>query len=152
MLNRLIIFSILNFAALGLGGLLAGKGATSIWYASLSKAPWTPPGWVFGVTWVLIMVCFSFYLAYLWPLTENKSTLIGLLIIQYALNIAWNPAFFRYHNIAIGLIIILMLTLLVGYIQLLYWSNLKTKSLLLLPYFIWLIIATSLNAYAFIKN
>lgn len=152
MIYRLIIFLVLNFIALGAGGLLAGKGASSVWYASINKAPWTPPGWVFGAAWVTIMICFSIYLAYLWPTTENKNLLIGLLVIQYILNVAWNPAFFRYHNFSLGLFVIIGLTLIVGFILFYYWSILKMKSILLLPYFIWLLIATSLNTYAFLKN
>ncbi|TYC10576.1 tryptophan-rich sensory protein [Bizionia gelidisalsuginis] len=152
MIYRLIIFLVLNFTALGVGGLLAGKGASSVWYASINKAPWTPPGWVFGAAWVTIMICFSIYLAYLWPTTENKTLLIGLLVIQYLFNIAWNPIFFRYHNISLGLFVIIGLTLIVGFILFYYWSILKLKSILLLPYFIWLLIATSLNMYAFLKN
>jgi hypothetical protein len=45
---RLILFLIINFGALGIGGLLLGNPATNEWYQSLNKAPWTPPGWVFG--------------------------------------------------------------------------------------------------------
>ena len=45
---KIIGFLFLNFGALALGGLFAGSGAGSNWYAELNKAPWTPPGWVFG--------------------------------------------------------------------------------------------------------
>lgn len=152
MIYRLLIFLAFNFAALGVGGLLAGKGASSAWYAEIDKAPWTPPGWVFGAAWVTIMICFSIYLAYLWPTVENKNLLVGLLILQYIFNVSWNPTFFHYHNISVGLLIISGLTLLIGFFLFFYWSELKMKSVYLIPYFIWLLIATSLNGYAFVKN
>jgi len=51
-----------------------------------------------------------------------------------------------------GLIIILLLTALVVYMLMAYKKELGNKVLLLLPYIIWLIIATSLNAYALVAN
>lgn len=152
MIIRLIIFLVLNFGALALGSFFTGKGVPSEWYLTLNKAPWTPPGWVFGAAWTTIMICFSFYMAYLWPQTENKNTLIALYAIQLVLNIGWNPAFFYYHNVLAGLVIITSLTVLVGYFLFHYWPELKYKSLFIAPYFIWLLIATSLNAYILFKN
>jgi len=61
----LVLFLLINFSALGIGTWLMNSGPTSNWYLTLNKAPWTPPGWVFGVAWTTIMVCFSIYLSYL---------------------------------------------------------------------------------------
>lgn len=152
MIYRLILFLILNFASIGLGSVLAGKGPRSEWYATINKAPWTPPGWTFGLSWTVIMICFSIYLAYLWPLVDNKKLLIGVLIIHYILNLAWNPTFFLYHQVLAGLFIITALTLLVAFFAFFYWPQLQLKSLLIAPYLIWLVIATSLNAYIHLKN
>jgi len=152
MVTRTIIFLILNFGALAIGGIFTGEGVPSDWYASLNKAPWTPPGWVFGFAWTTIMICFSVYLAYLWPKIDNKPLIIGLYLAQWILNVAWNPIFFYLHQVANALIVICLLTLLVGFFLFYFRSLLKTKSLLILPYFIWLLIATSLNGYVFIMN
>ncbi|WP_117880416.1 TspO/MBR family protein [Aureibaculum luteum] len=152
MIYRLILFLVLNFAALGVGGFLAGNGASSDWYAHIDKAPWTPPGWVFGFAWFTIMICFSFYLAYLWPEIENKNLLIGLLVVQYLLNMAWNPTFFYYHYVLAGLLVLIGLAFVVGVFLFFYWPELKLKSILIIPYFIWLLIATSLNGYVLFKN
>ncbi|MBT3174222.1 MAG: tryptophan-rich sensory protein [Lentimicrobiaceae bacterium] len=149
---RLIIFLAINFGALALGSFFTGKGVPSDWYVSLTKAPWTPPGWVFGFAWTTIMICFSIYLAYLWPVAENKNLLITLFIIQWVLNIAWNPAFFYYHNVLLGLVIISTLTILIGVFLFMHWPELKLKSVLILPYLLWLLIATSLNGYILLKN
>jgi tryptophan-rich sensory protein len=59
---KLIIFFCLNFAALGIGGLLIGDPATDEFYLNVNKAPWTPPGWVFGAAWTTIMICFSIFM------------------------------------------------------------------------------------------
>lgn len=152
MLIKAIVFIGVNFAALGLGSLLMGAGPGGEWYQSLNKAPWTPPGWVFGAAWFLIMVCFSFYIARLWDSDVSRSTLLTLFIIQLVLNIGWNPVFFNLQLVLPGLLIIASLAVLVGVFLFKYWSTLQGWSLLILPYFIWLLIATSLNAYILVKN
>ena len=149
---RLIIFLAINFGALALGGFFTGKGVPSDWYVGLNKAPWTPPGWVFGTAWTFIMICFSVYLSYLWPTTEKKNLLIGLFTIQLLLNIGWNPTFFYYQNALGGLLIISGLTGLIGFMLFFYFPVIKLKSILIAPYLIWLLIATSLNAYILLKN
>ena len=152
MIYRLIIFFVLNFGALALGGLFTGKGASSDWYAGLAQAPWTPPGWVFGAAWTTIMVCFSIYMAYAWTSVENKPLLLGLYITQLILNISWNPIFFYYHNVLAGLLVISLLTVIVGFFLFYYWSDLRLKSALIIPYFVWLMIATSLNGFIWFRN
>jgi translocator protein len=152
MLIRILLFFILNFAALGIGVLFTGKGVSSQWYADLSKAPWTPPGWVFGAAWTTIMIAFAVYAAYAWGKIANKKLFAGLFILQWILNVAWNPVFFYYHDPLIGLIIITTLLLLMGYFLFGYMPQLKIYSLLVLPYFVWLIIATSLNGYILFNN
>jgi len=152
MFYRIIIFLVLNFGALGIGGFFTGKGVPSEWYNNLDKAPWSPPGWVFGFAWTTIMICFSVYMAYAWNKVSDLKLLGILFAIQWVLNIAWNPAFFYFHHVSIALVIISLLTVLVGYFLVNYWSDLKLYSLLIMPYFVWLLIATSLNAYILIKN
>lgn len=152
MIYRLFIFMTLNFSALAIGGLFSSKGVPSDWYFDLVKAPWTPPGWVFGATWTSIMICFGVYMAYLWPVIESKNIIISLYALQWILNVGWNPTFFYYHYVFAGLLLIIGLTALIGFFQFFYWSELKLKSVLILPYFIWLIIATSLNGYILLKN
>jgi tryptophan-rich sensory protein len=152
MVYRLILFLIINFAALGIGGLFTETGVSSDWYQNLDKAPWTPPGWVFGTAWTLIMICLSFYMTYAWGAVNKRVLLIGLFGTQWLLNVLWNPVFFKYHEVFFGLVIIVLLTLLIGYFLFAYMSKLKLVSLLLLPYLLWLLIATSLNAHIYINN
>jgi tryptophan-rich sensory protein len=152
MIIRLVLFLLINFGALAIGGMFTGKGVPSDWYMELNKAPWTPPGWMFGAAWTTIMICFSIYLAYLWPQVENKKILLGLFTIQWILNVSWNPIFFHYQNVLAALFVIAILTVIVGLIMFMYNPNLRLKTILILPYFIWLLIATSLNAYIFLKN
>ncbi|MEQ9413707.1 MAG: TspO/MBR family protein [Cyclobacteriaceae bacterium] len=152
MIYRIIIFLVLNFGALGIGGLFTSKGVSSQWYTNLNQAPWTPPGWVFGFAWTTIMICFTVYMAHIWGKVANVKMLAFLFTLQWILNVSWNPIFFHYRNVAMGLIVISLLTILIGYFLVRYWPPTKLYSLLIVPYFIWLLIATSLNGYILLKN
>lgn len=146
-----IVFLILNFGALAIGSWLMDNGPQTDWYTNLNKAPWTPPGWVFGAAWTTIMVCFSIYMALLYKIIPNTKLKI-LFLIQFVLNIIWNYIFFNQHLITLGLICITLLTGIIAKFLFDYKNVIKAKSLLILPYFIWLCIATSLNAYILIYN
>lgn len=150
--TRIIIFLVINFLALYIGGMFTNEGVRADWYQNLDKAPWTPPGWVFGAAWSTIMICLSVFMAFAWSEDGDKFMVVTLFIFQWILNVAWNPVFFKFQNIGGGLIIISTLTILLGYFIFHYVPVLKLKSLLLLPYFIWLLIATSLNGYIWFKN
>lgn len=152
MIKNLIILLVFNFGALAIGGLFTGSGVSSDWYLNLSKAPWTPPGWVFGAAWTSIMVAYSFYMAFLFQSSENKNFVVGIFALQWILNVIWNPLFFHFHATGIALVSITSLTLLIGFFMVKFYDQLNLKSLLIVPYFLWLLIATSLNAYISFKN
>tara|TARA_B100000768_G_scaffold158197_1_gene156641 strand:- start:3243 stop:3701 length:459 start_codon:yes stop_codon:yes gene_type:complete len=149
---RSIIFLILNFTALALGGLFTSKGVPSEWYLTLLKAPWTPPGWLFGFAWSLIMICYAFYMGFLYDTNHKKSTIIFLYVLQLILNISWNPVFFKFHYVFLSLFVISLLTLTVVYKLYFFYKAIRLKSFLILPYIIWLVIATSLNGYILFYN
>jgi len=151
MVYRILFFIVLNFAALAVGSYYTSDGVPSEWYANLNKAPWTPPGWVFGFAWTTIMICFAIYMAFA-SKEINTRGLYVTFALQWILNVVWNPIFFYSHNVSLGLVVISALTILIIVMLYHYWSKLKQKSLWLAPYVIWMLIATSLNAYIFFEN
>ena len=151
LIKLIILFLVINFSALAIGSWLMENGPMTNWYTNLNQAPWTPPGWVFGFAWTTIMICFSIYMANLFNETLNTK-LITLFVIQLILNISWNYIFFNQHEIGFGLFTIIALTIIIAIFLISYKNILQYKSLLILPYFLWLLIATSLNAYIFLNN
>jgi tryptophan-rich sensory protein len=150
--KSILLFLFINFSGLAIGSWLMNNGPLTDWYIELNKAPWTPPGWVFGVAWTTIMICFSIYLAYLFE-NNNSFYVKTLFVIQFILNVIWNYVFFNRHLVFLGLIIIVLLTLLIFYLFITFrMDKMKAIKYLLLPYMIWLCIATSLNAYILIYN
>ena len=147
----ILLFLVINFGGLTIGSWLMDNGPMKGWYLHLNQAPWSPPGWVFGAAWTTIMICFSIYMAYLFKFCKD-SKLIVLFGIQFVLNVIWNYIFFNQHLIGIGLIVIVILTIIIGTFLISYNNKLKIKSLLIVPYFLWLLIATSLNTYIYLYN
>lgn len=151
LLKYILVFLIINFAALGIGNWLMDNGPQTEWYINLNKAPWTPPGWVFGAAWTTIMVCFSIYMAYLYKLKPN-SFVIVLFLKQFILNVIWGYIFFNQHLIGAGFTVILLLTFVIAVFAISFINDLKYKTLFIMPYLIWLCIATSLNGYILLNN
>lgn len=147
-----ILFLIINFGGLYIGILLMNNGPMRGWYINLNEAPWTPPGWVFGVAWTSIMICFSIYLAYLFD-WQNSKLLWLLYAFQVLLNVSWNYVFFNQHMAIFGLVVIVALLIVILYYFLTFRAeSLQIMRFLLLPYIIWLCIAISLNLYVVIHN
>ena len=151
LLKRIIIFIVLNFGALSLGSFLMNNGPQSLWYQSLIKAPWNPPGWLFGVAWFSIMACFAVYLSWAYP-KVNRKLFLMLFIPQWIFNVGWNYVFFNQQLIIMGVVVLVILTSIVYITLFAFYKTLKTKSLLIVPYCIWLLLACSLNIYIAINN
>ncbi|SDT95855.1 TspO and MBR related proteins [Polaribacter sp. Hel1_33_78] len=145
------LFLILNFGGLAIGSWLMNNGPMTDWYTNLNQASWTPPGWVFGVAWTSIMICFSLYLGKLFT-KDYRSKLIFVFLVQFILNVSWNYTFFNQRLVLFGLITIVLLTSLIFYYFFKLSKNTSYYKFLLLPYMIWLCIATSLNLYILIHN
>ena len=146
-----LIFIFINFSALGIGGWLMNDGPRTEWYTNLNQAPWSPPGWVFGIAWSSIMLLFSAFMTYLIQVDKSKKVLV-LFSVQFVLNVFWNYLFFNQHLIILGLLNIIFLTFLMLYFLIAYKYVLNNKRFYVLPYCIWLVLATSLNLYIALYN
>ena len=150
-LKLTLLFLAINFSGLAIGSWLMNNGPLSNWYTNLNQAPWTPPGFVFGIAWTLIMVCFSIYLGKLFT-KDNTIKNRTIFLIQFVLNVSWNFIFFNQHLVLFALINILLLTSLIFVYFFKLSSAVNNYKYLLLPYILWLCIATSLNLYILVHN
>ena len=98
------------------------------------------------------MLCFSIFLWYTTKQYQPQKYFYILFALQFVLNVLWNPVFFRMHHVGEGLVIILLLTALVGWFTYYGFRYSGIWGLLMVPYFIWLCIASSLNWYVLVKN
>jgi benzodiazapine receptor len=155
MIFRTLVFLVINFGALALGALLmGGSPAENEWYNNLNKAPWTPPGWVFGFAWTIIMICYSIYMARVFVEFKGKllRQLMILFTLQFITNVLWNPLFFNWHLVLPALLVLTLLIVILVIIHLNFSGWRKFNNLLIAPYLLWLLIAFSLNLYVLILN
>ena len=150
-LKLTLLFLAVNFSGLAIGSWLMNNGPLSNWYTNLQQAPWTPPGFVFGIAWTFIMICFSIYLGKLFT-EDNTRKIRSIFLIQFVLNVSWNFIFFNQHLVLCALINILLLTSLLFVYFFKLSSVVNNYKYLLLPYMLWLCIATSLNLYILVHN
>ena len=147
----LFLFLLINFSALAIGSLLMNDGPRTEWYINLNQAPWSPSGWVFGLSWCSVMILFSVYMAFLIQAIPSKKVIL-LFSIQFVLNVIWNYIFFNQRQVVLGLLNIIILTLLIFYFLIAFKHSLKNKRFYVLPYCVWLVLATSLNLYIALYN
>jgi tryptophan-rich sensory protein len=146
----LLFFLLTNFTGLAIGSLWTDPGVTSDWYQNIIKPPWTPPGIVFGLSWTLIMICFSIFMTNLYE--RNDGTFNSIILISWFLNIIWNPLFFYLNWVWISAAVIVTLTVVIGLLIHQTRKKYKYSWILLSPYFIWLNIASSLNLFISLIN
>ena len=124
------------------------------WYFLLIKPPLTPPASVFTPAWGLLYTTVIIaLLIFVSKNTENdKSCGLWLFWLQMLFNFLWAPVFFGLKNILFALIIIIALDILVLLTIKEFYKTAKTSGLILIPYMLWLLFATYLNAGLFLLN
>ena len=142
-----VVFILLCFIVEIIGGFWT-RETVSTWYPTLAKPSWTPPDWVFGPVWtcLYIMIAVSGWLIYRAEYSHQRTVALMLYGVQLALNFIWSFLFFSLRSPTLGLIDIILLCLLISLTIIKAWSVRPIASLLLVPYLVWVLDATSLNA------
>jgi len=140
----LLYFCIFFAACLG-AGVTGGLFPPGAWYRGLKKPAWTPPDWVFPVTWIVLYTCMALAAARVADQPGNGLAL-AFWSLQIAFNGLWTPVFFGLKKIRLGLAVVVALWGAVLCCLLALWQIDLVSGLLFLPYIIWVSIATALNA------
>ena len=144
---------LINFGGLALGSAWTDPGTSSEWYTTLNQAPWAPPGWVFGAAWFTIGVTFSIWGGLVFSQKIYEVELRSLYIISVVLNVIWNPLFFYLHLTSIAGVVIALLGANIFFIADITRGGYGWRyAIYSVPYFLWLMVATSLNWYIVIMN
>ncbi len=127
--------------------------ALSEWYPMLIKSVLTPPNIVFPIAWTIIYILMGVSVGLLWRLPADKrSDLLFLFVLQFVLNFLWSILFFYFESPFMGLMDIVILDIaVVVYIVSAFKIN-RVSAWLMIPYAVWLLLATYLNLYIFIYN
>ena len=130
--------------------LLAGGLTTKIdsWYRDLRKPAWTPPNWLFGPAWTLILAlaALSGVLAWTSALLPGRRAWIGLTFAaNAALHLIWSPVFFRLKRPDLALVDVAGLWLSIVVMMWAAGAVSAVAGWLLVPYLLWVTYAAALN-------
>jgi tryptophan-rich sensory protein len=128
------------------GSFLTSSGMQ--WYDSeLIKPALTPPRIVFPIAWnlIFIMSTISALIFYNKAAKMQKNILMTLFAANAILNVAWSLIFFVYHMAVFAFVEMLVLEATIVTIIVFGWRVSKTASLLLVPYMLWLVLASYLT-------
>lgn len=128
-------------------GYLSNSGYSNAWFAELTKPAFIPPGWAFGVVWTALYTLMGIALAMILDLPDSKQrrTALSLFGVQLALNYGWSPFFFGGRMIDAALVIIVLMLLAAAASANLFRRLRPLAGWLLVPYLLWLCLATALN-------
>jgi len=139
-----LLFCIFLLACAG-AGMTGGLFPPGPWYRALNKPSWTPPDWVFPVTWTALYLCMA--AAGARAATQPDAALaMALWSLQIAFNGLWTPVFFGLQKIRLGMVVLVALWISVLLTLLALWQVDMIAGLLFVPYLIWVTIAGALNA------
>jgi tryptophan-rich sensory protein len=134
-------------------GSLTTIGTVDGWYARADHVGWTPPDWIFGVVWTVLYAMIAVAGWLVWRMRHRRDVRIPLTlyVAQFVLNSLWTPVFFGGYPLIgaaalwVAVVIIIALDLLVAATVASFWPVSRAAALLLVPYLLWVLYASSLN-------
>ena len=121
------------------------------WYDSLSKPNWTPPNWVFPVTWTVLYIFMAASAARVAVLLDTALAM-ALWAVQIAFNTLWTPIFFGLRRLRAAMIVMAGLWLSVAATTVAFSMADTWAGLMFAPYLVWVTIAGALNFSVLRRN
>jgi len=148
----LVAFLVISYAVASLGS-IATITQVDGWYADADKVSWSPPNALFGPVWTVLYALMSVAAWLVWREKDRRDVRrpLTLYVIQLALNAIWTPVFFGLYPVVgvaalwVAAAIILALDVLVLMTMLAFWRVRRATAVLLIPYWAWVLFATTLN-------
>jgi translocator protein len=142
----LVVVPLILFLGI-VSGVMAGSGEGNAWFAALAKPAAMPPGWVFPVAWTALYILIGLALSLVIGArgAAGRGLAIGLFLVQFALNLAWSPAFFSAHRLGLAFAIILLMIVATIATILAFARIRRQAAVLMIPYLAWLCFAAWLN-------
>lgn len=142
----------LTFVAAFIGTIASVEAGT--FYAQLIRPVWAPPASAFAPVWTTLYLLMSIAAWLVWR--ERSASRLGtalvLFIIQLCANALWSWLFFVWRNGAFAFAEVLILLALIAVTTVAFWRILRLAGILMLPYFAWVCLASTLTWYVWQNN
>lgn len=151
---RLIVSILIVFIA-GTIGSIATLSQIPTWYAALVKPSWAPPNWLFGPVWTILYILIGIALFLVWKEGISRKDVklaISVFVVQLVLNVLWSVIFFGYNSLLGGLVVVIILWIAILANIIFFYRVSKPAGLLLVPYIVWVSIASYLNYSVYLLN
>ena len=135
--RRPLLFFILATLAVGAGASVFSEPNIPIWYASLNRPFFAPPGWLLAWLWTGLYLLMAVAAWRTWKVTGLKSTAMALYALQLAFTFVWTALFFGHHQMGPALTALGLLALLRLATNILFWRANRLAGLLFLPCLGW---------------
>ncbi len=149
--DLLALFALLSVVTLALGGWFTSLGFGP-WYDQLEKPPFQPPGWLFSPVWTFI---FTLLTIATWRVARQGDvarTALQVYGLQLVFNVLWSLFFFTLHRPIWALVDIAILDVLVVSMVILYGRVDRMAGWFMVPYAVWLGLATAINTWIVLNN
>lgn len=144
------LWPVLLCLVVGFSGSLFQKNALQEWYPFLWKSSLTPPALVFPVVWAVLYVLIGISLGRI--IGKGYKDAMRDWVAQMVLNFSWSIVFFYFRQFLGGFIVLLLLDVVVlDYIVVMSKRD-RWAMWCFVPYIIWLLLATYLNAFIYLYN
>ena len=151
-MKRFVLYFIPAVVCLLVGftaGELQGE-ALKVWYPGLVKSVLTPPPVLFPVVWSVMYILAGVSLGCVLECVNRR--MVFLWVAQLFANFLWSVLFFALRTPAAGFADIVVLDLLVAWYIHIGLRSCRTAAWLFMPYMLWLLFATYLNAVVVVCN
>ena len=139
-------------------GLIAGyltNTENNVWFDTINKPSWNPPGYLFGPVWTVLYLLMGFSLWIIWKsdAPEFKKLEAELFFAaQLFLNFWWTIIFFMFKSPLWAFVEIIVMIVLILVTIFKFAKISKTAAWLLVPYISWVCFAAILNFNLWILN
>ena len=150
-LDLLVLFALLSIVTLAAGGWLTMLGLGP-WYDELAVPWFQPPPWAFTPTWTVIFILLAIATHRIARRGAVARAALVVYGVQLVLNMLWSLFFFPMQSPELALVDAVALVLIVGTMIVLYGRIDSVAGWMLVPYGLWMLLATAINLWVVRHN
>jgi translocator protein len=142
----LVVILVATFSAAGFGMIFTTPGIEGQ-YREIAKPVWTPPDWVFPITWTTLygLMAVAAWTVWLNAGWRQAWGALSLYLLQLALNGAWPLLFFGLWWMGAAFYVCVALELAIAATMIAFARHSRLAAAMMGPYLLWVLFACALN-------